>query len=251
MRTRTALFTLLAAVTVPALAARAHAAEKKDPCPARIAGIVGDCQMALDPADDPDEVVWLEAELDRCLQYGDMARTKADGHMALVYEDDGAEVRLNALSVMTVSEEDDEELEMTVNAANLSRGELWAKLQKGGAFSVRTPTAVAGVRGTEFDVAVDEDGSSSVHVLEGAVAVFNELGRVLAEEGMATEILKDMIPKKPFGFDIEKHREKIKEWKDKISLGEVKKALKEKIEEKKKELGEDAKKKLKKPKFGF
>lgn len=40
-------------------------------------------------------------------------------------------------------------------------------------FEIRTPAAVAGVRGTEFIVAVDEAGQSEVHVIEGLVEVLN------------------------------------------------------------------------------
>jgi hypothetical protein len=40
-------------------------------------------------------------------------------------------------------------------------------------FEIRTPAAVAGVRGTEFIVAVDEAGKSEVHVIEGLVEVLN------------------------------------------------------------------------------
>ncbi len=40
-------------------------------------------------------------------------------------------------------------------------------------FEIRTPAAVAGVRGTEFIVAVDEDGKTEIHVIDGQVEVLN------------------------------------------------------------------------------
>ena len=44
-------------------------------------------------------------------------------------------------------------------------------LAKDESFTVRTPTAVAGVRGTEFKVEVDESGETDVSVTEGEVTV--------------------------------------------------------------------------------
>jgi hypothetical protein len=46
-----------------------------------------------------------------------------------------------------------------------------AKLGKESSFSIRTPSAVAGVRGTEFQVAVSESGETEVAVMEGEVGV--------------------------------------------------------------------------------
>ena len=45
------------------------------------------------------------------------------------------------------------------------------KLSKSSSFQVRTPSAVAGVRGTRFGVEIDRSGTVSVDVTEGLVAV--------------------------------------------------------------------------------
>lgn len=45
------------------------------------------------------------------------------------------------------------------------------KLSKASSFQVRTPSAVAGVRGTRFGVKIDQSGTVSVDVSEGLVAV--------------------------------------------------------------------------------
>ena len=62
----------------------------------------------------------------------------------------------------------------------MDHGNLFAKLgqlPKGSTFEVRTPTAVAAVRGTEFLVSVDEKGSTEVIGFEGRVEVFNLNGQ--------------------------------------------------------------------------
>ncbi len=59
-------------------------------------------------------------------------------------------------------------------------GRLWARVTKsiGGKrdFEVRTPNAVAGVRGTEFVVDVSEQGQTQVTVVEGGVELGSRLG---------------------------------------------------------------------------
>lgn len=54
-------------------------------------------------------------------------------------------------------------------------GRVWSKIAKsqgaGNSFEVRSANAVAGVRGTQFEVGVAQDGSTRVVVREGSVAV--------------------------------------------------------------------------------
>lgn len=65
-------------------------------------------------------------------------------------------------------------------------------------FEIRTPAAVAGVRGTEFIVAVDEAGKTEVHVIEGAVEVLNVRDRqnraVQLAAGQFSQIAVDRLP---------------------------------------------------------
>jgi hypothetical protein len=54
------------------------------------------------------------------------------------------------------------------------------KLSEGSVYAVRTPTAVAGVRGTEFQCEVAEDGETEVVVFEGEVEVENSDGEAVS-----------------------------------------------------------------------
>jgi hypothetical protein len=45
------------------------------------------------------------------------------------------------------------------------------KLKSKSTFFVKTPTAVVGVRGTEFSIVVDDNGVSNIEVLEGVITV--------------------------------------------------------------------------------
>jgi len=78
----------------------------------------------------------------------------------------------------------------TETKINMDHGGLLANVKKAGSgenFSVVTPTAIAGVRGTTFSVEVGEDSRSSVRVLDGSVAM---KPRVVALEKMDAQQIK-------------------------------------------------------------
>ena len=82
----------------------------------------------------------------------------------------GSAVRVREMTRITIS---------ALNASgetklNMQHGGLLASVKKAGQgenFSVVTPTAIAGVRGTTFSVEVGEDSRSSVRVIDGKVAM--------------------------------------------------------------------------------
>lgn len=235
---------MLCAMSLPVFAQEEGGEETAD-CYAFIAGIVG--TMEYQTADAEDKEVWQAAELNMCLDPGDRVRTPAESAGAIKYGE-GIEMRLNAGSTVTVTQSEAAE---NPDSIDLEVGELFADLNKeilgdDASFKVNTPSGVVAVRGTQFNVAVDAEGKSKINVLDGVVAVFNELGEVLAEAGFATELLKDVLPVDPFSFDIDAFKADLDKWKDQISIGAVKEALMEKIDEKKDELKEklDPRKKL-------
>jgi tetratricopeptide (TPR) repeat protein len=62
----------------------------------------------------------------------------------------------------------------------LDKGKVWLRgLFQKRAFDVQTPTAVVGVRGTEWYMTVEENGSTTVGVVDGTVAVENPHGSLL------------------------------------------------------------------------
>lgn len=68
------------------------------------------------------------------------------------------------------------------------------KLKGDEVFTVRTPTAVVGVRGTEFQCAVEDNGVTEVNVLEGLVAVQDvdaQFGEVNVSVGKSAKISSD------------------------------------------------------------
>lgn len=111
----------------------------------------------------------------RKLRGGDRISTGEAGE-ALIDFSDGAIVRLGANSAFVVEKASSKE------ATSLLRvGSLRAWVRKGDKrrFMIRTPTAVCGVRGTQFAVRVAPSGRTTIDLLRGGLAVRDRHGRVV------------------------------------------------------------------------
>jgi hypothetical protein len=64
-------------------------------------------------------------------------------------------------------------------------------------FEIETPTAVAGVRGTEFAITVEGDGTTSVAVVEGLVEVTAQDKTVTVLAGEKTTVQRERPPSNP------------------------------------------------------
>ena len=65
---------------------------------------------------------------------------------------------------------------------------------------VKTPAGIAGVRGTEFGVAVADDGQTNILTNEGTVAVEGAGETVTVKEGFATIVVEGEAPTEPAPF---------------------------------------------------
>lgn len=96
-------------------------------------------------------------------------------------------------------------------------GRLWAKVKPAAApgaagFSIETPSAVVGVRGTHFSVWVHDELSTTVSVASGAVKVFGNGVAVLVPEGYATRVKRGRAPEKPEPMDDDEKRAWAERW---------------------------------------
>ncbi len=132
------------------------------------------------------ETAWRRAELGMPVYFGDNLRTGEDGEVAITYVDGGmlkvhpnTHIALNAI-VSPVERK---------NSVLLFFGRIWNRARKKvvqmKGLEVQTPTAVVGVRGTEFETASYEDGTMVVVVDSGRVMVDNEIDQstLAANEG--------------------------------------------------------------------
>jgi hypothetical protein len=143
---------------------------------ARLTEVKG--EVTVFTAEEPEGV---PGEKDLPLVPGDKVKTGADSSAEIFFSGEHC-VALRARSELTLASLQRRDAEL-----GLALGSLLAKVQSlaGGLFRVRTPAAVAAVRGTEFGVEIDEKDPEQT-----LVGVFDE-GRVaVSGQGGAEELLK-------------------------------------------------------------
>ncbi len=116
---------------------------------------------------------WTKLNFGEVLDDGHMVRTGADGFVSMVFTDDKTQIKIrpNTEITVTATRNDDYSLSKRVN---MEVGELFANVaQQKGAMEVATPTAVASVKGTQFWVIVEPDGTTLQITLEGLVSLLN------------------------------------------------------------------------------
>jgi len=103
----------------------------------------------------------------------EVVETISQGALHLLFRDD-TDLRLGSATTITLDKfVYNPETNAGELVASISRGVfrfITGKMEKQGV-SLRTPTSHIGIRGTDFTVAVAEDGSTQVAVAEGAVVV--------------------------------------------------------------------------------
>lgn len=102
------------------------------------------------------------------LRLGDTIKT-GKGELAEVVIYGGSVVRLKEGTTLDIPRERQRAPEK-VGLIRAIFGKIWCRVESGGDFKVYTPSAVAGVRGTEFTVGYEGD-LSTVEVIQGTVAV--------------------------------------------------------------------------------
>ena len=102
------------------------------------------------------------------LYEGDVLRTEA-ASQALMTLQDGIEVALNAHTSLKLLYRWEKAHGIT-QILRLQQGEVWVKTGAGPTqLEVETPVATAAVRGTEFTIKVQDDGQTTLTVIEGTV----------------------------------------------------------------------------------
>ncbi|HCL55657.1 MAG TPA: hypothetical protein DHW82_01420 [Spirochaetia bacterium] len=133
------------------------------------------------------EVSYQELTKDMTIQAGDVVRTGKSSMVKLV-EPDGIRLVMMENSTLNLSVLEEEKRDI-----QLLTGDSEFKVLKGKNLSVRTPSMVAGVRGTLFKVSANSEGKEKVVVYEGKVEVtspfYPDKEAVMVEEGKKLEWL--------------------------------------------------------------
>jgi tetratricopeptide (TPR) repeat protein len=143
---------------------------------------------------------WQKAQLRQDLYGGDTVRTGANSRAAILCLDE-SQIRLNQHTVLTLKSVSPSprlrfgEIAPAAQAQEAGslyqviQGEVWLRNKKEKfLFELQTPTVTATIRGTELNVRVQADGTTSIVMLEGEVKLANRYGEVIlaaGEEGLA------------------------------------------------------------------
>jgi hypothetical protein len=157
---------------------------------------------------------WFAASLGTPIQQRDTLRTGKGGRLRVIFADDSV-VSLAAGSELLVDESAYEGTGGRVRSTmELLRGKVRSLVSEhgGGSFELGTPTAVAGVRGTDFVIVYDEaSASSDVVGVSGAIGVRSKLGVVAPEVTLQaqyiTRVQRGKLPTKPERLDDELFRQ--------------------------------------------
>jgi tetratricopeptide (TPR) repeat protein len=132
---------------------------------------------------------WQRATLNQTLCPGDTIRAqrRSRANLALVNE---SVLRLNQRTTLTLGEYNKEEESSVVE---LIQGAGHFLSRKPRALEVQTPYAIAGVRGTEFYINV-EDNQTFLSIFEGSVLASNKAGELLLASGQSAVAEKGKAP---------------------------------------------------------
>lgn len=112
---------------------------------------------------------WKDARINMPLQTGDQLKSDVESLVEITYRR-GAIMRLNENTLCTIKKSTDAAVSTSV-----PKGNVWVNMKKltaaGSDFEVSTPTAVAAIRGTIFQLQSLPDSSADVAVFDGKVAV--------------------------------------------------------------------------------
>ena len=144
---------------------------------AKLTSIEGVVQVMKKGAQD-----WRSAKPGMPLEVGDQLYTREESFAEIKYSI-GTVLRMDEKTKITI----DSSTEKTVKTKS-AIGSVWVNMKKliskGRQFEVSTPTAVAAIRGTVFDMSCVPDSASYVAVFEGKVAVgpTDELKKKIEQE---------------------------------------------------------------------
>lgn len=139
------------------------------------------------------------------LTSGDYLRTGNHGKMDILFID-GIQIKVNKRTSLVIKEVGRPGTKKG-SLLGLELGEIWSRakaLSEG--LNIETPSATAAIRGTDWDLAVDENGTSYLTVLNGTVELHNAHGSITVGQG---EYAVTEVGKAPFKTFLIKPKDRI------------------------------------------
>ncbi|HON56139.1 MAG TPA: FecR family protein, partial [bacterium] len=134
---------------------------------------------------------WLPAKINMEVNNTDRIRTLF-ASSAIIKLSDGSNITVAENTVLDLSSiADKKNINVKVVFGGLKANVMKKDLKERAEFRVSTPTAVAGVRGTEFDVLENARGGAKFLVVDGAIEVQSKKGKIELSKGEKIEISAD------------------------------------------------------------
>jgi len=129
---------------------------KKAAAPAPIGAVIVELSGKVEfQSKDSDE--WFAAELQQPLEEGDTIMTDARGSAVILFTD-GSKIRISKNAAFVMEQQNEQEVKLLVKYGHF---EAWVKKLRKRRWKVRTPNAVAAIRGTDFVIRLTSpDGST-------------------------------------------------------------------------------------------
>ena len=125
---------------------------------------------------------YIPAYKGQMLKNGEWVKTKEGVFVAIAFLD-GSNIKIQQKTEVKITSYRMTAKDLKTNL-EMSKGQAWSNVADqgaGGEFTITTPTAVASVKGTEFDLEYDiEKGETTLIVFAGEVEFAGELGKILA-----------------------------------------------------------------------
>lgn len=157
---------------------------------ATLTTLAGTVEVAVGTAD------FLPADPNQQVTSGDTVRTGADGRAELVYFE-GSITRLDFNTTFTVIAMERLRGGGRIVQARQERGNTYSRvaamMDAGSRFDIETPTASAGVVGTEYALLIDDEGATTIVVIEDSVRVTAVAGETVVEAGFSVVVRRPEI----------------------------------------------------------
>jgi tetratricopeptide (TPR) repeat protein len=125
---------------------------------------------------------WLDAVRRQILTSGDSLKTGSYGKMSILFID-ATQIKIHNRTILVIKEVRKTH-EKIGTVLGLEIGEIWSRAKKvPDGLIIETPSATAAVRGTDWDILVDEKGTSYLTVLRGNIEFYNDYGKLIVQAG--------------------------------------------------------------------
>jgi len=126
--------------------------------------------------------VWFDALREQVLTAGDVLKTGDYGRMGVLFAD-GTQIRVSRKTVLAIRAVGRPE-NPGPTTLGVEAGEVFSRAKAvPEGLRIETPSASAAIRGTDWALRVEENGTTTVTVLEGRVVLANEHGSLVVEPG--------------------------------------------------------------------